>query len=166
MSSTCAGHLMRRILIHFPKRNSKGTQPWSKTNWPFSMENMSCRWGGGGVPAYLPPLFLRTKQAMSATRVRSATAHMVPMNQPWVEKSLCWPSAPENKNSKETESSRIDFTHRHVWVWQSPQAILIQLYIWLKNRKTWWILVWEDVLTSCLTHIPFSDSTLSLLKEY
>lgn len=70
------------------KWNSKRTQPRLKTNWPFSMGNMSCCLGGG-VPAYLPPLFLRTKQAMSATRVRSATAHMVPMNQPWLEKSLC-----------------------------------------------------------------------------
>lgn len=45
--------------------------------------------GGGGVPAYLPPAFLRTKQTMSATKVRSAAAHMVPMTQPSVEKALC-----------------------------------------------------------------------------
>lgn len=96
--STCAVHFMSLILINFLKRNNKGTQPWSNGNWPFSMENMSRRWFGDGVPAYLPPLFLLTKQAMSATRVRSTTAHMVPMIQPWVEMSLRWPSAPEKQN--------------------------------------------------------------------
>lgn len=128
-SSICAVHFRSWILIDVLKRNGRRTQPWSKTNWPFSMENMSCRWGGGGVPAYLPPLFLRTKQAMSTTRVRSATAHMVPMNQPWVEKSLRWPTAAENQNGKETQSSRIDFPHQCIWVWQSPQALSLQLFI-------------------------------------
>ena len=134
MFSTCAAHFHELNFDSLPEAK-QGTQPCLKTNWPFSMENMSCRWVGGGVPAYFPPLFLRTKQAMSATRVRSATAHMVPMNQPWVEKSLRWPTAAENKNSKETKSSSMNFTHRRIWVWQSPQALLIQLHIWLKTEK-------------------------------
>lgn len=143
-------HFVSCILVHILKRNNKGTQPWSKTNWPFSMENMSCRLGGG-VPAYLPPLFLRTKQAMSATRVSSATAHMVPMNQPWVEKSLRWPTAPENKNGKGTQSS----THRlHTSTYLSmtvPSSTPHTTSSLTENRDTWWILVWEDVLTShCL----------------
>lgn len=143
-------HFVSCILVHILKRNNKGTQPWSKTNWPFSMENMSCRLGGG-VPAYLPPLFLRTKQAMSATRVSSATAHMVPMNQPWVEKSLRWPTAPENKNGKGTQSS----THRlHTSTYLSmtvPSSAPHTTLSLTENRDTWWILVWEDVLTShCL----------------
>lgn len=134
--STCAAHFMGWILIPFLKRSGKGTQPWSKTNWPFPMENMSCCCGrGDGVPAYLPPLFLRTKQAMSTTRVRSATAHMVPMNHPWVEKSLRWPSAAVERNRKEAETLSIDFAHQCIWVWQSPPALLIQLYIWLKREK-------------------------------
>lgn len=98
-------HLMSLILVHFLKWNDMRTQPWSKTNWPFSMENMSCRWGGS-IPAYLPPLFLRTKQAMSATRVRSATAHMVPITQPWVEKLLCWLAIPEDKKTPKRQRAQ------------------------------------------------------------
>lgn len=75
---------------------------WPKTDWPFSMENISCRWGGGGVPAYLPPMFLRTKQAMSAMRTSSTTAHMVPMIQLCVEKPLCWLSTPGKKRKKKS----------------------------------------------------------------
>lgn len=157
---------MSWILVHFLKRDDKGTQPRSKTNWPFSMENMSRRWVGGGVPAYLPPLFLLTKQAMSTTSVRSATAHMVPMNQPWVEKSLRWPTAPGNKSSRggqELNNLLNTVVYLRMTVPSSTPHTTLSL---TENGKTWWILVGEDVLTSYLTHIPFSYSTLSPLKEY
>lgn len=154
--STCAVHFMSLIWIHFLKRNNKGTQPWSNGNWPFSMENMSRRWFGDGVPAYLPPLFLLTKQAMSATRVRSTTAHMVPMIQPWVEMSLRWPSAPEKQNQDG------ELKDQCVFEYDSPLKPSSYNFIFDWNRTTWWIQVWEDVLTSYST-LPI---TLSLLKEF
>lgn len=99
---------------------------WSNTDWPFSMENMSCSWGGGGVPAYLPPLFLHTKQAMSTTNVRTVTAHRVPINQPRVEKLVCFPlSTPGNKTTAE-QSSKTDFPH--TWGSQAPLACYMQLF--------------------------------------
>lgn len=48
------------------------------------------------IPAYIPPLFLVTKQAISATKVSSATAHMIPMNQLLVEILPYAPVAPAN----------------------------------------------------------------------
>lgn len=125
------------MLVHFLKQNDKGSQTWSKTNWPFSMESMSWRWGGGGVPAYLPPWFFRTKQAMSATRVRRATAHMVPMNHPWVEKSLDGLLTPENKNAKVNS----------LFLCNNPHTSLSLK----RSREIWWIQSCEDVLTPYLT---------------
>lgn len=140
IASTCTRPLIG-ILVHIPKSKMlRGTPPTvKKTNWPFSMENMSCRWRGGGVPAYLPPLFRRTKQAMSVTRVRRATAHRVPMTQPWVEKLLCWLSTPEKRNSRDTEvkdrPNAADYLSMTI-----PSTSRLS-----KNRKTWWR--GEDVLT-------------------
>lgn len=70
---------------------------------------MSWRWVGG-VPAYLPPLFLRKKQAMSTTRVRSTTAHMVPMNQPLVEMVRWW------TGSAEDETVKGHYTLAYFWI--------------------------------------------------
>lgn len=41
------------------------------------------------LPGYLPPLFLLMKQTISKIRIRRATAHIRPMNQPWVAISTC-----------------------------------------------------------------------------
>lgn len=154
-----ATHILR-VGLWFSSRweNNNWTQPSSKTNWPFSMENMSCRWGDGGVPAYLPPLFLRKKQAMRAMRVRSATAHMVPMNQPWVENSLCCPPTPENKNksSTETQSSKFHFTSRCIWARQSPRALPKQLFIWLREKN-----MMDSRLRGC-SHVLFDSYSLQL----
>lgn len=40
-------------------------------------------------PGYLPPLFLLMKHTMSRTKMRSAMAHISPMNHPWVAMSTC-----------------------------------------------------------------------------
>lgn len=47
------------------------------------------------IPAYFPLLFLVTKQAISATRVRNATTHMIPMSQ-LVENLSCTPAESAN----------------------------------------------------------------------
>lgn len=41
------------------------------------------------LPGYLPPLFLLMKQTISKIKMRRATAHIRPMNQPWVAISTC-----------------------------------------------------------------------------
>lgn len=41
------------------------------------------------LPGYLPPLFLLMKHTMSRTKMRSAMAHISPMNHPWVAMSTC-----------------------------------------------------------------------------
>lgn len=50
-----------------------------------SPSNVNSEWGTSGInniiPAYFPLLFLVTKQAIRATRVRNATEHMIPMSQ-------------------------------------------------------------------------------------
>lgn len=44
-------------------------------------------WGNTTVPGYLPPRLLLMKQTTSRMRTMRATAHIIPMNQPWVEMS-------------------------------------------------------------------------------
>lgn len=107
-----------------------GTQPWLKTNWPFSMASFSCRCGDG-VPAYLPPLFFRRKQAMTTTRVSSATAHMVPIIQPWVEKLLSWLAAPENKLKRELKNQLYT---PGLLGGPNASSTLKQLDLWLKKN--------------------------------
>lgn len=92
------------ILVDFPKKTPKANPRW-KTNWPLSMATTS-RLPGGGVPAYLPPWFLRIKQTVRTMSVRSATAHMVPMNQPLVDMLLGWPAAPADKMTNNHFNSR------------------------------------------------------------
>lgn len=104
----------QRHAVWTPIRGCIGCELWltsrreksPKIDWPFSMENISCR-RGGGVPAYLPPMFRRTKQAMSAMRTSSAAAHTVPMIQLWVEKPLCWLSTPGEGKKNQKEQSTV-----------------------------------------------------------